>query len=156
MINGNRAEWDCTMLFYAILYSDCIGRGLNAVVRSNVDDLRQFRNKVFAHMPQGQISKREFRSAIAHVEGAFQALSLSTVKIEEIRDQTSFPTNHLKKILREVDKLKHEVKVLEDQLQSETTPFCILPPKPSHDVAARNDEVAHLFHFHFIYLFLLL
>ena len=45
MINGNRAEWDCTMLFYAILYSDCIGRGLNSVVRSNVDDLRKFRNK---------------------------------------------------------------------------------------------------------------
>ena len=22
MINGNRAEWDCTVLFYAILYSD--------------------------------------------------------------------------------------------------------------------------------------
>ena len=144
MINGNRAEWDCTMLFYAILYSDCIGRGLNAEVRSNVDDLRQFRNKVFAHMPQGQISKREFRSAIDHVQGAFQALSLSTVKIQEIRDQTSFPTSHLKKVLREDDKLKHEVKVLEDQLQSETTPFCILPPKPSHDVAARNDEVVKI------------
>ena len=25
MKNGDRAEWDCTMLFYAILYSDCIG-----------------------------------------------------------------------------------------------------------------------------------
>jgi len=50
----------------------------------------------------------------------------------------------LKKVLKEVDKLKHEVKVLEDQLQSETRPFCILPPKPSHDVAARNDEVAKI------------
>ena len=143
MIKGNRAKWDSTMLFYAILYSDCI-RCLNAVVRSKVDDLRQFRNKVFAHVPQGQISKRDFRSAIAQVQGAFQALGLSTVRIQEIRDQTSFPTSHLKKVLREVDRLKQEVKVLEDQLQSETTPFCILPPKPSHDVAARNDEVANI------------
>ncbi|KAK2566347.1 hypothetical protein P5673_009847 [Acropora cervicornis] len=111
MINGNRAEWDCTMLFYAILYSDCIGRGLNAVVRSN---------------------------------GAFQALGLSTVKIQEIRNQANFPTSHLKKVLKEVDKLKQEVKALEDQLQSETTHFCILPPKPSHDIAARNDEVANI------------
>ena len=144
MVNGNRAEWDCTMLFYAILYSDCIGRGLNAVVRSNVDDLRQFRNKVFAHVPKGQISKREFRSAIAQVQVAFQALGLSTVKIQEIRNQANFPTSDLKMVLKEVDRLKQEVKVLEDQLQSEITPFCILPPKPSHDVAARNDEVANI------------
>ena len=143
-INGNRAEWDCTMLFYAILFSDCIGRGLNAVVRSNVDDLRKFRNEVFAHLPRGHISEPEFQSAIAKVQGAFQALGLSSAKIQEIRNQANFPTSHLKKVLKEVDKLKQEVKVLEDQLQSETTPFCILPPKPSHDVAARNDEVANI------------
>ena len=144
MINGNRAEWDCTMLFYAILYSDCIGRGLNSVVWSNVDDLRKFRNEVFAHLPQGQISETKFQSAIAKVQGAFQALGLSTAKIEEIRNQANFPTSHLNKVLKEVDRLKQQVKVLEDQLQSETTPFCILPPKPSHDVAARNDEVANI------------
>ena len=144
MINGNRAEWDCTMLFYAILFSDCIGRGLNAVVRSKVDDLRKFRNQDFAHLPRGHISEPKFQSAIAKVQGAFQALGLSTVKIQEIRNQANFPTSHLDKVKKEVDKLKQENKVLEDQLQSETTPFCILPPKPSHDIAARNDEVAKI------------
>ena len=144
MVNGNRAKWDCTMLFYAILYSDCIRCGLNAVVRSNVDDLRKFRNEVFAHLPRGHISEPEFQSAIAKVQAAFQALGLSTVKIQEIRNQVNFPTSHLKKVLQEVDKLKQEVKLLKDQLQSETTPFCILPPKPSHDIAARNYEVANI------------
>ena len=144
MINGNRAEWDCTMLFYAILFSDCVGRGLNAVVWSNVDDLRKFRNQDFAHLPRGQISQPKFQIAIAKVQGVFQALGLSTVKIQEIRNQANFPTSHLDKVLKEVDKLKQEKKVLEDQLQSETTPFCILPPKPSHDIAARNDEVANI------------
>ncbi|KAK2566129.1 hypothetical protein P5673_009574, partial [Acropora cervicornis] len=144
MVNGNRAKWDCTMLFYAILYSDCIRCGLNSVVRSNVDDLRKFRNQDFAHLPRGHISEPKFQSAIAKVQSAFQALGLSTVKIQEIRNQANFPTTHLKKVLKEVDKLKQEVKLLEDQLQSETAPFCILPPKPSHDVAARNDEVAKI------------
>ena len=144
MINGNRAEWDCTMLFYAILFSDCIGRGLNAVVRSNLDDLRKLRNQDFAHLPRGQISQPKFQSVIAKVQGTFQALGLSTVKIQEIRNQANFPTSHLNKVLKEVDKLKQENKVLEDQLQSETTPFCILPPKPSHYIAARNDEVAKI------------
>ena len=144
MVNGNRAEWDCTMLFYAILYSDCIGHGLNAVVWSNVDVLRKFRNDVFAHLPRGHISEPEFRSATARVQGAFQALGLSTVKIQEIRNQANFPTSHLNKVVKEVERLSQQVKVLEDQLQSETTPFCILPPNPSHDVAARNDEVAKI------------
>ena len=144
MINRNRAEWDCTMLFYAILFSDCVGRGLNAVVRSNVDDLRKFRNQDFAHLPRGHISKPKFQSAIAKVQGAFQALGLSTVKIQQIRNQANFPTSHLDKVLKEVDKLKQENKILEDQLQSGTTPFCILPPKPSHDIAARNDEVTNI------------
>ena len=95
MINGNRAEWDCTMLFYAILFSDCIGCNLDAVVRSNVDDLREFRNVVFAHLPQGQMSKPKFRTEIAKVQGAFEALGLSTAKIQEIRNQVNFPTRHL-------------------------------------------------------------
>ena len=45
MKNGNRAEWDCTMLFYAILFSDGVEAHLNAKVRKIVDDLRKFRNE---------------------------------------------------------------------------------------------------------------
>ncbi|XP_044175305.1 uncharacterized protein LOC122958453 [Acropora millepora] len=137
MINGNRTEWDCTMLFYAILFSDRIGCNVDAVVQSNVDDLREFRNEVFAHLPQGQMSKPKFQTEIAKVEGAFEALGLSTAKIQEIRNQKNFPTRHLNQCLE-------EIKVLNDQLLNEIKPFCKLPPKPSHDVAARNDEVAKI------------
>ena len=165
MINGNRAEWDCTMLFYAILYSDCIGNSVNAVVKSNVDDLRKFRNEEFAHIPRGHLSKPEFNNAITRVDVAFQALGLSTLRIQEIRNQTSFPTDELAKILKKVDDLHQELqekdeviqekeaelqekederKVLEDQLRNEVSSFCILPPKPSHEVAGRDDEVTKI------------
>ncbi|XP_067054885.1 uncharacterized protein [Acropora muricata] len=137
MINGNRAEWDCTMLFYAILFSDRIGCNVDAVVQSNVHDLREFRNEVFAHLPKGQMSKPKFQTEIARVQGAFEALGLSTAKIQEIRNQENFPTRHLNQCL-------DEIKVLNDQLPNQIKPFCILPPKPSHDVAARNDEVAKI------------
>ena len=50
MINGDTGKWDCTMLFYAILFSDCLGPGLSATVQKNVDDLRNFRNEQFAHL----------------------------------------------------------------------------------------------------------
>ena len=156
MINGNRAEWDCTMLFYAILYSDCIGNSLNAVVNSNVDDLRKFRNEEFAHIPRGD---PEFHNAITRVDVAFQALGLSTFRIQETsRKQGSFPTEELTKILKKVYDLHQELqekeekiqekederKVLEDQLRNEVSSFCILPPKPSHDVAARDNEVTKI------------
>ena len=158
MVNGDRAKWDCSMLFYAILHSDCIGSSLNAETRINVDDLRKFRNEEFAHMPRRHLSNLEFQNAVVKVDNAFHVLGLSRVKIQEIRHQRNFPTEELKKVLGEVDDLKQrlqekEVKlqeegeqrqVPEDQLLNEVSPFCILPPKPSHDVACRDNEVARI------------
>ena len=142
MVKGNRAEWDCTMLFYAILFSDCIGNGLDPTKRSKVDDLRKFRNEDFAHMPHGHLTDAEFQNAIAKVDVAFQALGLSTGQIQVIRNQPYFPTEELKIVLKKVEDLKKEVEVLEAQLNREISSFCVLPPKPSHEVADRESEVA--------------
>ena len=151
MKNGNSGEWDCTMLFYAILFSDCVGPGLSAIVRKNVDDLRNFRNNEFAHMPQGSLSEIDFQNAISKVDVAFQALSLPTVKIQDLKCQKTFPTKDLTKVLKEVDNLKQEVQekesqrqVLENQLQNEAPSFCVLPPKPSHEIGGRESEVAKI------------
>ena len=255
IIKGNRVEWDSTMLFYAILYSDCI-YNLNALVKTNVDDLRKFRNEEFAHMPQGQLSELDFKIAIGKVFAAFQALGLSTVEIQEITNQKTFPTEEVRDLLDKVKALKKDlhikekdnkdledqlkrtksqrqdledqlketrkqricledqlketekqlqvlknemneteekrmglgdllekkenelqeteerqrnlqdnlketeerrksledqlqekekqVKVLSEQLLNDTSPFCILPPKPSHDIASRDVEVADI------------
>ena len=151
MKNGNRGEWDCTMLFYAILFSDCIGPRLSAIVRKSVDDLRNFRNKEFAHIPQGSLSEIDFQNAITKVDVAFQALNLPTVKIQDLKYQKTFPTKDLTKVLKEVDNLKQKVQekesqrqVLEDQLQNEAPSFCVLPPKPSHEIGDRESEVAKI------------
>ena len=151
MKNGNRGEWDCTMLFYAILFSDCVGPGLSAIVRKNVDDLRNFRNEEFAHMPQGSLSEIDFQNAIGKVDVAFQALSLLTVKIQDLKYEKTFPTKDLTKVMKEVDNLKLDVQekesqrqVLEDQLHNEAPSFCVLPPKPSHEIGGRESEVAKI------------
>ena len=151
MKKGNREEWDCTMLFYAILFSDCVGRSLSATVRTNVDHLRNFRNEVFAHKKQGRLSDTDFQNAISKVEVAFQGLGLHTVKIQDLKNQKTFPTEELQQILKKVDDLEQEVQekedqrqVLEDQLHKETPSFCILPPKPSHDIGGREREVSKI------------
>ena len=142
MQNGSREEWDCTMLFYSILFSDSVGGSVNATVRKHVDDLRNFRNQEFAHMAQGSLSQTDFQRAISKVEVAFRALGLPTGEIQDIKNQKTFATDELQKILKKVDNLKKEVQVLEDQLQKETPSFCILPPKPSHDIGGRDREVS--------------
>ena len=162
MTNGDRSEWDCTTLFYAILFSDCIGPTLNRVVRLNVDDLRRFRNEEFAHMSRGELSDGDFQNAMGKVHAAFQGLGLSTVQIQDITNQTTFPTEELRRKVEDLtlelqekekqqeglkDQLQEneeQVQVLENQLQSDSPSFCILPPKPSHEIAGRNNEVAEI------------
>ena len=169
--NGDTAEWDCTMLFYAILYSDCIHR-LNSTVKSHVDDLRKLRNEDFAHMPRGHLSEKDFQSVILKVKNAFLALGLPTQKIHDIQNQTTFPTEELTNILKMVADLNQEVQekekklrekdsellekgkellkkeeqrqVLEQQLLTSVSPFCVLPLKPTHDVTGRDSEVSKI------------
>ena len=118
MKNGNIGEWDVTMLFFAILFSDCIGPRLSPIVRKNVDDLRNFRNEEFAHMPQGSLSEIDFQNAVSKVEVTFQALSLPTVKIQDLKYQKTFQTKDLTKVRKEVDDLKQEVQQLRKLIES--------------------------------------
>lgn len=83
MINGNTEEWGSAMLFFAILYSESLGRGISAEVRSAVDDLRNLRNE-FAHTAQARFSDADFFSLCNKVNGAFQSLGLSTPPLNPV------------------------------------------------------------------------
>ena len=144
MVKGNTVEWDCTKLFYAICYSDCISWYLRPAHKNALEKLRKARNKFYSHIPRGEINSAEFEFIIKQVEGALLALSLSTDKIQVIRNQTSFPTKELKNVLTKVESLEQEVEVLEAQLNKDVSSFCVLPPKPSHDVVDRDREVAKI------------
>ena len=142
MIGGNRAEWNWSMLVYAICYSDCL-LSRSSDVRRYVADLRTVRSRSL-RTTKASLSDLGFYSFITRVKTAFRALGLSTMKIQEIENQTSFPTEELKNFLKMVDEPKQELQVLEDQLNNEISPFCVLPPKPSHDVISRDREVAEI------------
>ena len=146
MRNGNINEWDCTMLFYAILFSDCVGLGLSSTVRENVDALRSFRNEELTVIPHESLSDIDFQNAFDKVYERFQALGLPTLKIQEIQNQKTFPTGELEKILKEIGSVKQELQAKENQLEEETLSFCILPPKPAHDIESRDSEVAEITH----------
>ena len=144
MVKGNTAEWDCTKLFYAICYSDCISSKLRTAHKEALEKLRKTRNEFYGHVPRGKIRRAEFKSIVKEVEYALLDLGLSTRKIQVIRKQKSFPTKELNKVLAKVKSLEQEMKVLEAQLRKEISSFCVLPPKPSHEVADRDCEVAEI------------
>ncbi|CAH3127826.1 unnamed protein product, partial [Porites lobata] len=165
MVNGNRVQWDCTMLFYAILHSDSIRPGLSKLIRKNVHKLREFRNKFYAHRTEGQFSNADFKTTVAKVEKAFRALGLSTVEIQTVSKQKSFPTDELQNVKTSNQKLTQDLetkeaefqenkdrlktseeqsKVFEEQLQREVEPFCVLPPKPPHVIANRDFHVENV------------
>ena len=119
MINGDRAQWDCTMLFYAILYSDSVGRGLSPLIGINVDNLRKFRNEGFAHMKEGQLSNADFSIIVGNVETAFRALSLSTADIQTVGKQKSFPTGELQNVKASNQNLTQDLQTKDAELQEE-------------------------------------
>ena len=116
IINGNRAEWNCATLFYAILYSDCI-LSLNPVVRSNVDSLRRFRNEQFSHNPRGYLSSVDFQKAILEIITAFHALGLPAQNIREIANKTIFLTEESGNVLKETGTLRQQFQEKETKLE---------------------------------------
>ena len=150
MIKGNRKEWDCTALFFGILFSGSIGTTLSSTMKSHVDDLRVFRNEIFAHVSNGTISEMDFISLIGRVEAAFIGLSLPVEDIKAIANQKSFPIKESRLLRDQLVKEQEEVKAwqkkstaLEDELKSNPKTFLgNLPTKPSHAVQQRLCEMS--------------
>ena len=168
---GNTTEWDCTSLFFAILYSDTIGTTLSAAVNKDVDDLRQVRNDI-AHISEAKLTDADFQNHIGRVKNAFISLGLPINDIEDVKHQTSFPTEELKKMRKEVRDLKSELdqtksdlqatknalqstqadlflakeenKTLTQEISFKPEPFCFLALKPPHEVIRRSSDIERI------------
>ena len=155
MQNGDTNDWDCTRLFYGILKSDSVGNCVSPTVRNNVDDLREFRNDLFAHKVKGTFTDGEFDALVSRALNAFSALGLSTDEISAVSKEKEFTTE-------EVNALKTELGVQRGYslflfslvalifclVAAVAVPsffkqesFYILPPTPSHTVIHRASEV---------------
>ena len=165
--NGNTTEWDCTCLFFAILYSDSIGTTLSLAVSKDVDDLRQFCNDI-AHINEAELTDADFQNCVGKVIAVFNSLKLPTHDIVEVKNQTSFLTAEVKSLRSQVanlDNLKNEllqaksdlqlaqsttqkkeeqVEALKQEVNSRVESFCSLAFKPSHEVIERSNDVTRI------------
>ena len=63
---------------------------------------------------------------------------------KSLEDQLQEKEKQMKSLEDQLKKFEFQRQVLSEQLLNETFPFCILPPKPSHDIASRDVEVADI------------
>ena len=168
---GNTAEWDCSCLIFAILYSDTIGTTLSAAIRKEVDDLRQVRNDI-SHMNEAELTDAEFQNYAARVLVAFTSLKLPLDDVEIVKNQTSFPTAEVKSLKMQAGKLKHDLKTKDEEVKnlnfelqltqnklqkkqkeiesitqeinSTVESFCSLTLKPSHQITRRLGDVTRI------------
>ena len=168
---GNTAEWDCSCLFFAILYSDCIGSTLSPAVRKEVDHLRQVRNDI-AHLNEVGLTDAEFHNYVARVLAAFNSLKLPINEVDDIKKQTDFPTARVNSLKMQADNLKaelktkeqenknltselqstqatlqtkqEEVETLTQEINSKVDSFCTLTFKPSHKIIKRSSDVTRI------------
>ena len=171
---GDTAKWDCTCLFFAILYSDSIGKTLQHVspaVKNDVDDIRQVRNEI-AHITEGKLTDADFRTSVDRVLDAFTSLGLPVTEIQEIKKQTTFPIEELEKIKKQAHELqaklnqtksdlqekesrlqsteadlvsaREENKALTQEMSANLQPFCILPLTPPHDIISRSEDIKRI------------
>ena len=65
-------------------------------------------------------------------------------KRKSFEDQLQEKEKQMKSFEDQLKKSEFQRQVLSEQLLNDTSPFCILPPKPSHDIASRDVEVAEI------------
>ena len=91
------------------MYSDCIGSTLSPAVRKEVDDLRQVRNDI-AHLNEVELTDAEFHNYIARVLAAFSSLKLPVNEVDDVKNQTYFPTGEVNSLKMQADNLKADLK----------------------------------------------
>ena len=138
MVNGNREEWDSTMLFYAILQSKSIGSFLSLSVRLPVNDLREVRNETVKNV-QGRLQAAEFERIVQKVQVAFETLDLSTSPIKDMMQQRMMrQQSGLPYVEGEVG--KKQLQSVEYEHEKDVSSFCRLPFKPPIQIIGRNSE----------------
>ena len=110
--HGDTNQWDCTVLFDAIRFSNSIGSSLTPAIKNALDNLREIRNKRLGHIIKATLSDAEFQSIINDIEDAFKILGIPVRDLNQIRTKRNLYKS-----------------------------FQVLSPKPTHEVVYREEKI---------------
>ena len=130
--NGDTNQWDCSVLFDAILYSNSIGASLTPTIKTEVDNLRKSRNKLTHEILDEKLSDIEFQTMTTSVENALNTLGLSIKEVVRIRNlYKSFQVFHPKQahevVCRsdKINEIKQDLQTLQCDNDGKLTYFYI-------------------------------
>ena len=109
--HGDTSQWDCSVLFDAIRFSNSIGSSLNPTIKTALDCLRTIRNQLVGHPAKATLTDVEFQTIINDVENSFKTLGI--------------PVHDLTQIRKKRNRYKS---------------FQVLPAKPTHEVVYRTKK----------------
>ncbi|XP_028416213.1 uncharacterized protein LOC114540131 isoform X1 [Dendronephthya gigantea] len=143
--SGRRADWDCSALSYAILYSTALQPYIPAHVRNNVDALRILRNNL-AHVisTQHKLSDVAFENVYRKIKQSFIALSLPTADIEKVRKSRNKRHGSIctaRSILVMTIVFLATSWLLAKIIFRNKLYFTVLPPNPGHAIVNRSQIV---------------
>ena len=110
--HGDTNQWDCSVLFDAILYSKSIGSTLNPGIKTEVDQLRKIRNDIMHPHGSAVLTDVDFQTMTTNVENSFKALRLPIHDVIAIKSKRNLYKS-----------------------------FQVLPPKPTHQVVNRSEKI---------------
>ena len=113
---GNRCNFDNTVLFYCLLYSNAVGQRLrkkkNAVIR-HINRLRELRNNI-CHVEIGEMSDPNFKNFCTEVLNIFTHLGVPTTQLQSIMNATGFETNEVNNLRQQLQTEQEKINDLED------------------------------------------
>ena len=101
IVNGDSSQFDNSILFYCILYSDSVGADLkkrNPSKYDEIDRLRMLRNDVCHIAPKDEVEDRDFQRFCSKAIACFRNLHLSTSALKTIAKEKSFDTDEVIKM----------------------------------------------------------
>ena len=116
IVKGHSSQFDNSILFYCILYSDSVGANLkkrNPSKYGEIDRLRELRNEVCHIAPKDEVEDSDFQSFCSEAISCFRNLDLSTSALEAIAKEQSFDTNEVVRLKAELTREQMAVREYE-------------------------------------------
>ena len=113
---GDSSQFDNSILFYCILYSNSIGTELWYKDRSMYEDiqrLRKLRNEVCHITPKDEVKDSDFKSFCDEAISCFGSLSLSTRNLKTIAREKNFGTGEVEELKAKLEREKTTIEEYE-------------------------------------------
>ena len=126
IVKGHSSQFDNSILFYCILYSDSVGANLknrNPWKYDEIDQLRVLRNKVCHIAPKDEVEDIDFQTFCSETITCFRNLDLSTSALEAIAKEQSFDTNEVVRLKAELTREQMAVREYEEYFSKKLSPL---------------------------------